>query len=461
MVKTYILDTNVLMSTQGKVLHGFDDNTVIITHTTLEELDKFKMAPGERGFQAREAIRAIKEVIENKKADEEIASGITLDNKGTFRITTNNLSAQMPKGWDLNNPDNCILCTCKTLTEEERTKKTKNPVILITNDVSLAIKAETLGLTVQEYKNDIAISDEEEYTGRTEIAISDTSMNKLYKDKVVSKLNKRESAGINLHERQYAVVKSTSGSSALIYNHDGGLHLVENPDKEIYGIKPKNVGQKFALQALLAPPEEIPLVILKGAAGTGKTLLSLAAGLEKTYEWNKEDASYNSIVITRSNTLSDEDIGFLPGSLEDKMGPLVSPFMDNLKFLLSRSAKGEERREVNMQIEDMLETGIIEIISLAYIRGRSLNNTFLIVDEFQNATRLQALSIVTRMGIGSKLVVLGDPNQVDNPKLDRKNNGLVYLSEKFKDSPLCAEVTFDDSESVRSPLAKEAIYRLN
>ena len=454
MIKTYVLDTNVLMTTEGRVLFGFDDNNVVITDTTLEELDKFKMAPMERGYQAREAIRAVKKIIEEKSDKETISKGIKLPNGGTFKIVTNHLLSELPKGWTLDNPDNRILCTCKSLAEESQSKRSKTPVILITNDVSMAIKAQTIDISVQGYRNDNIDAEETEYTGRATFTVSVEDLDLLYDRGEIDC-----PAEANIPSRQYLLIKDiTESRSALGYYLDGKIKLIRHPDNSVFGLTPKNIAQKFALHALLAPAEEIPLVILKGCAGTGKTLLSIAAGLSKAYDWEK-DGEYGSVVITRSNTLSDEELGFLPGSLEDKMTPLLSPFIDNLKFLLGK--KGEERREINIQIEDMIETGVIEITSLAYVRGRSLNNTFLIVDECQNLTRLQAKTLVTRIGQGSKLVILGDPNQIDNPKLDKKNNGLVYLAEKFKDSPLCAEIAFDESESVRSELAKDAIYRLN
>ncbi len=451
MIKTYVLDTNVLMSTEGKVISGFDDNNVVITHTTLEELDKFKMAPGERGYQAREAIRAINSIIEQKSENESVLQGIKIPAcKGIFRITAA-CQSSMPKGWSADSPDNRILSACKNLEDTERC-----PVILITNDVSLSIKAQMLNLAVQGYYND-NVNTSESYTGRGEISIPYTDFATLYdRGEVSFETNE------NIPARKYFLIHNSDkpNDTALGYYLDNKLHIIRYPDNTIYGVTPKNIGQKFALHALLAPAEEIPLVILKGPAGCGKTLLSLAAGLQKTYEWKREDMTYNGIVITRSNTLSDEEIGFLPGTLEDKMGPLVSPFMDNLRFLLSHSARGEEKHEINMQIDDMLETGVLEITSLAYIRGRSLNNTFLICDEFQNSTRIQAKTLVTRMGMGSKLVILGDPDQIDNPKLDKKNNGLAFLSERFAFSPLAVDISFNATESVRSPLSLDAIMRL-
>lgn len=453
MVKTYVLDTNVLMSTEGRVIFGFEDNNVIVTHTTLEELDKLKLSPGERGYQAREAIRTIKAITDSAKPSETITNGIQLPNTGVFRVNNNfSFTAKLPEGWDLKSPDNCILNTCKSLSSNAGGREN---TILITNDISMRLKAQIIGVPAQEYKNDNIVSSDSAYTGRGEIFASADCIDELYRQGSMPLPASEEYIPL-----KYYHVHDMGSRSALCYADDYMLKIIKTrKQKDIYGISPKNLGQEFAMHALMAPASEIPLVILKGPAGSGKTLLSLAAGLDKTYHWNSNEKTYNSMVITRSNTLSDEDLGFLPGSLEDKMTPLLSPFMDNLRYLLGKDI--EDRSQVNMQMDDMIESGIIEITSLAYIRGRSLANTYLIVDETQNTTRMQISTIVTRMGQGSKLVILGDPNQIDNPKLDRQNNGLVYLSEKFKGSPLCAEVTFNESESVRSKLATEAIQRLN
>ena len=466
MIKTYVLDTNILESTEGRAILGFDDNEVIITHTTQEELDKHKDIKGELGYQARQTIKLIESILDNKKEDESVLKGIRLENGGTFRIVTNYLQSTMPVGWSLERPDNRILCTTKTLAEQGSERQ----VILITNDVSLKTKAIAMDIPVQKYQNDQLVTDEF-YSGRTNIQVTDTCINKLFEKKELkisglSNKNRKESYLLDesdkilftsLAENEFVVLEGITGGSALVWRKGDTLKLIDSENKPVFGIAAKNVGQKFSLEALKASVEECPLVILKGPAGCGKTLLALAVGLSYTYD-SKAHRTYDSIVITRSNTLTDEDLGFLPGDLEEKMSPLLAPFFDNLRFLLGKHE--EEKAQITLQIDDMLETGVIEITSLSYIRGRSLRNTFLIVDEAQNLTRLQAKTIATRIGQGSKLVICGDPNQIDNPKLDKKNNGLIYLSEKFKGSALCAQVEFLNSECVRSKLAIEAINRL-
>ncbi len=468
MVKTYVLDTNILESTEGRAILGFDDNEVIITHTTQEELDKHKDVKGELGYQARQTIKLIESILDNKKPEESVLKGIKLENGGTFRIVTNYLQSTMPVGWSLERPDNRILCTTKTLAEQASAKQ----VVLITNDVSLKTKAIAMDIPVQKYQNDQLVTDEF-FSGRTQIQVTNTFIDKIFKEKelkistIVSKNKNRKDSYLieegdkilfeNLVENEFVVLEGITGGSALAWRKGPVLKLISSENNPVFGITTKNVGQKFAMEALKASVEDCPLVILKGPAGCGKTLLALAVGLNFTYD-SRANRTYDSIVITRSNTLTDEDLGFLPGDLEEKMEPLLAPFFDNLRFLLGQHE--EEKAQIKIQLEDMLETGVIEITSLSYIRGRSLRNTFLIVDEAQNLTRLQAKTIATRIGQGSKLIIAGDPNQIDNPKLDKKNNGLIYLSEAMKGSPLCAQVEFLNSECVRSKLAIDAINRL-
>ncbi|MBR6358643.1 MAG: PhoH family protein [Lachnospiraceae bacterium] len=427
MIKIYLLDTNILLH-QPRALFGFDDNIVAITSVTLQELDQKKNFTGELGFMAREAIREISHMKGSFK------DGIKLENGGTFKIFQASEVNHMPGYPDT--PDNRIINTVFELKE-----KVKEQVILVTNDVSMMINAEFLGVEVQSYHNE-HIDTDEIYTGRNEEIQDDVP-------------------GI---PNEYGVSYYPSGGSALKRFTNGAWVQLNDDDYKCEYCIPKNVGQRFALHALLSSPEDIPLVILKGPAGCAKTFLSLAAGLQGYF-----GDTYDRLIITRSNTLSDAELGFLPGDLEEKMSPLVAPFFDNLQVLLKLKNESENKNkrylhddaeEVKAQIEDMMETGIIEIGSLAYMRGRSLVNSFVIIDEAQNCSINQILEIVTRAGEGTKIVLLGDPDQIDNPKLDRRNNGLVFASERMKGSELCAQVTFKDSETVRSRLSSEAAKRL-
>lgn len=439
--KTYILDTNILMNTEGRVLFGFDDNVVCITTTTLEELDHLKTAPAEKGFQARESIRQINSIIET--APQDIKYGVKInDNKGYFVILDEKTTDSIPKSWDSSHPDNRIISTVISYIKDYP----ERDAILVTNDVSMKIKGLVLGLKVESYRND-QVKEENQYSGRRVSGVPIDDINKLYKDK--------EIWAEGYCENEFVHVTDNVQGNALCIFKKNALQLISDV-KQVFGITPKNQGQRFALEALMAPADEIPLVVIKGPAGTGKTLLSLAAALDQTYD---NDAEYDRVMISRANILADEEMGFLPGDLSEKMMPLLGSFTDNLRYLLG--ANGEEKDQINIQLEDMFATGVIEALSLAYLRGRSPIKSYVIIDEAQNLTRHQVKTIVTRMGEGCKLVFLGDPNQIDNPKLDKRNNGLAYLSERFKGSELCAQIEFLPSESVRSPLVLEALERLD
>ena len=312
----------------------------------------------------------------------------------------------------------------------------------------MLIKAQVIGIATQQYKND-QVSADNKYMGRRQSIVETSLIDFLYKSGSLFELPEK-------YEENEYVCLSDGNKSALAVHKRGTLQLLKDIKDPIFGIIPKNQGQRFLMNALCLPPEEISLVICNGVAGCGKTLLSIAAGLDKTID--KHNKQYDRIIITRSNTICDEDMGYLPGTLEDKMMPLLAPFMDNLLYLMNLDE--DDLEYATERVQDLLSSKIIEICSLSYIRGRSLPHSYIIIDEAQNLTRLQAKTIVTRAGVGSKVIFLGDMNQIDNPKLDKKNNGLAYLSEKFRGSPLCAQIDFKTTESVRSPLAIEAISRL-
>lgn len=431
--KTYVLDTNILLQSPNS-LFGFADNEVVVTGTTLQELDSKKDAPGELGYNARCVIKSIEELTRGAKNP---SKAVEIGNGGTFRIETDRVNNNLPMGYSLERADNRIISATIELAKD-------SPTFLITNDVSMRISAKVCGVDAQGYRND-QVDTDKEYTGRRVI------------EKEFSQ-GMKAPKGMELNE--FAMVRA-GGKSALCINKGGVLELIRDSDVKTSLCTPRNAAQKFAMRALLAPASEIPIVILKGPAGSAKTFLSLAAGLANTYgrQGKNGETEYDRIVITRTNSLEkEEQLGFLPGSLEEKMAPLIAPFTDNLSTLLK---KGEEDPEqINLQIQDMFDTGIIEIVSMAYMRGRSLTNSYVVIDEAQNATKGQITTIATRMGLGSKLIILGDSQQIDNPKLDKRSSGLAYVSEKMKGYAGCAQLTFTEEEIVRSELSMEAARRL-
>ena len=346
-----------------------------------------------------------------------------------------------------------------------QSEKYQMPVILVTNDLSMKINASACGALVEGYRNEsIESSSNEQYSGKRLIdTVTDEDIDNLY-------AAGKEGVGVaftgadDLVENEYLIMKGSS-KSAIGIHRNGRIYIVDAKSVPAYrDIKPRNASQRMLMHALNAPVDEIPLVIAKGPAGTGKTMLAIACGLAHTY--NKlsrssskyEDNDYDQILITRSNTISDNDLGFLPGDLEEKMSPLVAPFMDNMQTIFA--GKEHDLATAKQQIDFVMERGFVRIEAVGYLRGRSISRSYLIVDEAQNLTVNQALEIVTRAGEGTKVVLLGDPNQIDARYLDKRNNGLVFTAEKMKGSPLCAQITFEEDEAQRSALCIEAAKRL-
>lgn len=451
MEKNYVLDTNILLDSPNAI-YGFADNTVVITTTTLQELDSKKSLHNDIGFNARETCRILDEL--RKRGS--LSAGVRLDNMGVLKIIHIN-TQELPTGYDYSKPDNQIIGTTLSLQKFDESHHMKT--VLVTNDISMRVNAATCGIKhVESYKNERISSDISIYTGRRVVEVTDyEAMEKLAKEKIIDSKYFSDSKNPFI-ENEFLTLKCGKQSLLAIYQN-GNVKVIDAKKTHSFGITPKNAAQNFALYALLAPVEEIPFVILRGGPGTAKTFLSLLGGLDKVYD-SKSNRTYDKILISRNNVTADADFGYLPGDLDEKMNPLMAPFYDNLQSIIRAKNKDISSEDVKMQIEDMFYTGLIEVCPLAYMRGRSITNSYLIVDETQNASRSQIRDIITRAGEGTKVIICGDPNQVDNPILDRWNNGLVFAADKMKGSKLCAQVTFSNSESVRSPLAKEGAEKL-
>lgn len=439
MQKTYILDTNIILDSPESIF-GFEDNNVVITGTTLQELDEKKKHPRLK-YAARETAR----ILESLREKGDLLAGVPMDNGGTFYIALCDMSdVKETPIFSMKKGDNQILATILQI-------QSRFPhCILISNDTYMRLNASTLGIASQTYRND-EIS-ENHYLGYQEIYVENEMVNTLYQERSIP-----YTLNSSPVENEYFILKGYEGNqSALAKYHNGKLLALK--EKKPYGITPKNVSQRFAIDALLAPVEEIPLVILRGPAGCAKTFLSLAAGLEQTYD-DRALQKYRKIMITRNNVTNDEAFGYLPGELDEKMAPLIAPFMDNLESLIQKDEK-MSNEEIQDQLDYLFGTGTIEIAPMAYMRGRSIRNTFLILDEAQNATISQIRDVITRAGKGTKIILCGDPSQIDSPYLNEKNNGLNYTASIMKNSPMAAQVTFVADDCVRSPLAKEAIEKM-
>lgn len=447
MQKKYVLDTNIILADPASMVCGFEDNIVIVTDTSLQELDSKKNASGEIGAKAREASRLLDEM----RTRGDLVAGVENESGGSLVVTINEASREfLPSDFSIDKPDNRIISACINIA-----KKSELPVILVTNDILMRVNATIcaryagVNLDVQTYKNTEVETD---YCGYTDVDVAGSVIDELYSKKKVVIPD-----GLKLFENEFVTLHAGK-QSGLSIARKGELHLVK--DQSLYGgIKPLNHLQTYAIYALKASPEEIPLVCLLGPAGTAKTFLSLAAGLEDTYASSVGGESrYYKMLVSRPNNLSsDPGIGYLPGDMNEKMEPLLAPLYDNMESLLLEKGN-TDRRQVQIHVEDIFES-IIEITALSYIRGRTLRNTYVFCDEAQNASRGLIKDVITRAGVGTKIVLCGDPDQVDAPHLDAKNNGLVYAADKMKGGP-CAIVRFGEAQSVRSSLAKFAIQRM-
>lgn len=462
MIKNYLLDTNILMANAYSIF-GFADNNLYLCGTVLQELDKHKNDDGEKGYNAREAIRILKNLIkttlDGKSKEERLniiqKEGIPLGNGGKLFFEPDGVSLDnLPKGYSLDRGDNKIISSCVYM---NNSYLRDNTLTLLTNDGSCFINAMVCGVNADEVRNEIV--DNIDYSGHLNLEVEDwVIIDDLYNKKTANPEKIKEIAELEypLVENQFVTITSGNKSVLTVY-YKGLLHKIE--DTILHnGVKPLNKMQRYAIWALNNP--DIPLVILEGPAGTSKTFLSLACGLDQLDTGDhRQEEPYGRVLISRpNNRTTDNDFGYLPGTLEEKMSPLIASYMDNLEEILGD--KDTPITDTRHVIEDMMYNRLIELCPLYAIRGRSIHNAYLICDEAQNATKNLIRDVVTRAGRNTKIVVCGDPRQIDNTALDRKNNGLVYLKDCMKGSPNCAILRFDNEQCVRSVLAEDAINRM-
>lgn len=454
MKKIYVLDTNVLMQ-DPTAFYKFEDNEVVLPDTVIEELDTLKSRSGELGYNSRTCIRE----IEMLRKTGDILSGITLSNGGSFRIETDCKEVEMPEDWDISKADNNIIRIAKGLGEKEKLADSNTEVILVSKDSIVRIKATMVGVKSQDYENEIVKDEELDYIGRCSIEVPYDLLMEFYKNENL-KIDKEIINENHLIENEYLTL--TCGTSSALGRYTNGtiVGLRHKGDKPS-GITLMNSGQRFAAEALLMSAEEAPLVILKGPAGTAKTFLTLACSLEQIMQRKPE---YRKLLLTRANVSFDNDLGALPGDEIDKVGPLLRGCMDNLELILDKKAVevGGEKAEASLkeQVAEIFSKGLVSIEALGYLRGRSITNQIVLIDEAQNTTPNQMLGILTRAGEGTKIVICGDLDQIDNTKLDRHTNGLAFALKTMSGSPLCHVVGFMDNETTRSALAKEAAKRM-
>ena len=440
MVKSFVIGADVLKKAPYAI-YGFKNDNVIITDIALRELEATKNGKGQDAVNARKALEEIDYAIRGDSADIILSKKINLINGGTIAFHV------AKEGHDAEDQlINFCFGYSNSVPDED--------LVYIGSTLSLLIGMQRRGIQTRMYQEPKP-EEYQTYTGRSELDVDEDIINDLYKYKEIDVTD-----DIWFEENQFLVLRSNIDPkhSALAYYQNGKLVSLEYTKIKPYGVAPMNVGQKFAIEALLMPVEKAPLVILKGPAGTAKTHLALAAGLHRTVN----NMEFSKILLSRPNVKFDDDIGYLKGGEAEKIEPLIRPFMDNLE-LLTRTQSREEKDNIplpNNYAKDLFDRGIIKAEAMAYMRGRSIANTWIILDEAQNMTPSQAYGIVTRAGIGSKIILCGDPEQCDNQGLNAKNCGLTFISEQMKGSPLCWQVAFSKDECVRSALAKDALLRM-
>ena len=430
--KIFVLDTNVVLHDHRCIYH-FEENDVVIPIVVLEELDRFKKGNEQINFQAREFMRE----MDKLSGEDLFKSGISLgEDNGTLYIETGKaFSEELSESFSEKNADNRILAIAEFI----KNSNSEKDMILVSQDINLRLKAKSLGFLAQDYKTGKVRNLDKIKKGiKTYEGIDPGLISGLYKNEdgfPVEELKLEEE--ISAH--QYFILKNEK-SSALAH-YDPFEKMISRVEKEkASGIIPRNAEQTFALDALLRP--EIKLVSLTGKAGTGKTLLALAAALQQRKD-------YGQIYLARPIVaLGDKDLGYLPGSANEKIGPYMQPLFDNLNFIKNRYGKNSKNYA---RIDEMVEEEKLVITPLPYIRGRSLSNIYFIVDEAQNLTPHEVKTIITRAGEGTKMIFTGDIGQIDSPYLDDKSNGLTYLSDRMKGQDIFAHVNLIKGE--RSYLA--------
>jgi PhoH-like ATPase len=434
MKKTYVLDTNVLLHDPQSIFK-FEDNDVIIPITVIEEIDGFKKDLSETGRNARHISR----ILDKLRQQKPLMEGVPLENGGILKveICTEEAMQKLPPELRSERGDNRILAVAM-----KNGFLSKQPVIFVTKDTNLRIKADALGLRAEDYESD-KVSIDDLYTGAEELLLERSEVDRFFGQGSLE--NEQE---LVPNQCLTLVDNSNPSHTALSRFHANRnqlLPLATIPKEGIWGIQPRNREQRFAFDLLL--DDNIQLVTLIGKAGTGKTLLAIAAGLLKV----ADEENYSRLLVSRPVYPLGKDLGFLPGDIEEKLGPWMQPIFDNVDLLLDTvEHQGKRKRGY----KELVEMGILQIEALTYIRGRSIPKQFLIVDEAQNLTPHEIKTITTRAGEGTKIVLTGDPYQIDNPYVDSSSNGLNYVVSKFRGQEIYGHVTLTKGE--RSPLAELA-----
>ena len=432
--KVFVLDTNVLLHDPNSILH-FQEHDVVLPIVVIEEMDHFKKDQTEVGRNARTVSR----MLDRMRTTGSLSSGVPLDGGGSLKVdvVAHNLDLGILSA-DKNKADNQILACARELlhTRKER-------VVLVTKDTNLRIKADAIGVQAEDYTTD-RVEMDELYTGHKIWEVDPAQVDQLYDGGLTP------DPSLNLQPNQFLTLVDRANPShtalARFLVGEGLLRPLRRMEAPPWGIKPRNREQQFALELLLDP--NVQVVTLLGKAGTGKTLLAIAAGLQLVVD----DEAYDKILVSRPVMPMGRDLGYLPGDISEKLRPYMQPIYDNLEFIVA--ANTEARKRSTMTGGQLEEAGYLSVEPLTYIRGRSIPKQYLVVDEAQNLTPHEVKTILTRAGEGTKVIFTGDPHQIDNPYVDASTNGLSFLAEHFKQLDISGHVTLQKGE--RSRLAELA-----
>jgi PhoH-like ATPase len=435
--RTYVLDTNVLLY-DPNAIEVFEDNDLVIPITVIEEVDRFKKDLNETGRNARMVSRRLDELRQLGR----LSTGVPLPSGGKLRVVIPSADGQDVPSMLMNNSnDNQIIGVAHTLAQSGD----PGDVILVTRDTNMRIKADSLGIQAEDYEH-AHIHMDESYTGVREVMVSSEQIGALYSPSGLAWDD------ASTYPNQFLILSADNNPSQTgmaRYDHENKrLRAVGKHREGVWGIFARNKEQLFALDMLL--DDSISLVTLDGMAGTGKTLMAIACGLKKV----ADDRAFRRLVVSRPIFPLGKDLGFLPGDVSEKLNPWMKPIFDNLDLLLGENENDSRRAGTPPSYQALLDQGILEVEPLTYIRGRSMPRQYLVVDEAQNLTPHEVKTVLTRAGEGTKIILTGDPYQIDNPYVDSTSNGLTYVVERFKESTAAGHITLRKGE--RSQLAELA-----
>ncbi len=437
MKKIFVIDTNVILHDPTAILR-FEDNEIVLPIAVIEELDRFKKQPEMTGRNAREVARTLDQLRQQGN----LTTGVSLSNGGSLRVALSDRDTLKTLPLELSGDvaDNAILAVGM-----QSKYNCQCPVVVVSKDTNLRIKADALGLHAEDYETD-KVDVDELYTGTMEVLVSSEQIAEFFQAGSVTLeqefLPNQDITLVDSLNPSHTALGMAEGNSSKI------IPLIALPKLGVSRIQPRNREQRFALNLLLQ--DSIKLVTLVGKAGTGKTLLAIAAGLQKV----ADEKLYNRLLISRPVVPMGKDLGYLPGDINEKLTPWMQPLYDNFDLIFRTQDATDKPGHWRRGHEELIEMGILQIEPLTYIRGRTIPQQFLIIDEAQNLTPHEVKTIITRAGEGTKIVLTGDPDQIDNPYVDAASNGLTYVVERFKHEPIAGHITLFKGE--RSSLAERA-----